>query len=129
MTLESEALDRIEELVASRYPKGTDDPLGKALRHQLHRAGRLNTPRHEYVASVVVGFAQRQEGLDFINRVREGGLAPLGGEVLMTDGFAVDGMTKHVNSFVYDERGAASSFAFGRDLADFARSVEEWVSF
>lgn len=39
---ESFALDSIEELVAREYPKGTQNSFGKALRHELHKAGRLN---------------------------------------------------------------------------------------
>lgn len=57
MTTESEALDRIEQLVATRFPKGTDDELGRALRHQLHRAGRLNEPDPEGPFLVVSSYS------------------------------------------------------------------------
>jgi hypothetical protein len=40
----ADAIDRLAQLVADRYPKGTTDPYGKALRHQLHKLGRLNEP-------------------------------------------------------------------------------------
>jgi len=43
---ESEALDRIADLVDEVYPKGTANEFGRALRHQLHRAGRLNRVRN-----------------------------------------------------------------------------------
>jgi hypothetical protein len=37
-------IDAIAKLVAERYPKGTTSELGKALRHELHKLGRLNDP-------------------------------------------------------------------------------------
>jgi hypothetical protein len=43
---ESEALDRIAELVSEVFPKGTANEFGRALRHQLHKAGRLNMVRN-----------------------------------------------------------------------------------
>lgn len=45
-SIESEALDRIAELVSQVYPKGTANELGRQLRHQLHRTGRLNMVRN-----------------------------------------------------------------------------------
>ena len=42
--MSQDPLDQLEELVSERYPKGTSDPFGRELRHQLHRLGRLNDP-------------------------------------------------------------------------------------
>lgn len=41
---ETDPLDQLEQLVSERYPKGTTESFGKALRYQLHRLGRLNEP-------------------------------------------------------------------------------------
>jgi hypothetical protein len=43
---ESEALDAIADLVSEVFPKGTTDPWGRAIRHQLHKTGRLNMVRN-----------------------------------------------------------------------------------
>lgn len=42
---ESEALDAIADLVSRVFPKGTAHPDGKAIRHALHKVGRLNMVR------------------------------------------------------------------------------------
>lgn len=42
---ESEALDRLAELVGELFPKGTDHPTGRMIRHELHKVGRLNKVR------------------------------------------------------------------------------------
>ena len=43
---ESEALDIIAELVSRVFPKGTTHPDGRAIRHELHKVGRLNMVRN-----------------------------------------------------------------------------------
>ena len=43
---ESEALDAIADLVSRVFPKGTTHPDGKAIRHELHKVGRLNMVRN-----------------------------------------------------------------------------------
>lgn len=50
---QGEALDAIAELVTAEYPKGTGDPVGKALRHELHKVGRLNEPKKRAAYTVL----------------------------------------------------------------------------
>lgn len=55
----ADAIDALAELVADRYPKGTQDEYGKALRHQLHKLGRLNEPDPESDFGFIVFFPSR----------------------------------------------------------------------
>lgn len=130
MTTESEALDRIEELVASRYPKGTEDPLGKALRHQLHRAGRLNVPKHTLVGSIVIGFTDADGQYRDLSKAHDL-LTQYGYAVLLRDSYAVgQGGERgvHVNSFGYDPAtGTTFAGPFGRGTEDFKRSLTDFI--
>lgn len=59
-------IDQLAELVSDRYPKGTSDEFGKALRHQLHKLGRLNEPTSEFgfVVLVYSGSNEAKSGFD-----------------------------------------------------------------
>lgn len=58
----NEPLDVLEELVEERYPKGTTDPYGRALRHQLHKLGRLNEPDYGLVLQRQLDLLMRAKG-------------------------------------------------------------------